>query len=375
VAQPAPIAAPAPTTRRPAASASGFAWLRLLLALIVVADHSWPLTNLNDPNSLPASWHFIPGDAALTGFFAMSAYQVANSWSSDPSWWRYLARRILRIWPPLLTVVLISTVIIGPLVTTMSAHDYWTAGLTWGYLVHGAELYKLQHLLPGVFWNNPYPFSVNGSLWTLPMETTGYLLILVLGLVGLLRRARWLLFLPLAGFIYLDAIFMADPAAPGGGSFLSVPIGSLVSFMVPFAMGLIMYAYRKQLPFRPWIAAVLIAGYVAVHLVAVDTFLDRDAFDLMFAYVCITAAHHLPKVLARHDRWARGSYGLYVWGFPIQQLIVLAGIHNHWQLVALALPASYVAGLLSWWFIETPTEALRAYLRRPKKVARTAKPV
>ena len=359
-----PAPAPVAGTRKPASSASGFAWLRLLLALVVVFDHSWPLTNLNDPNSLPDSWHFAPGYEALTGFFAMSGYQIANSWTSDPSWWRFLARRVLRIWPPLLTVVLFTALVIGPLVTSVSAHEYWSAELTWGYIVHGAELYPLQHLIPGVFWHNPYPFSVNGSLWTLPMETTGYILVLVAGLAGLLRRARWALFVPLLAFVYLDSIFLASPATPGGGgSVIGVSVGSFVSFMVPFVLGMIMYAYRRQLPLRRWIAGVLIAVYVILHIAAPGTLADRYVFAVMFSYVCITAAHHLPKALTRYDRWARGSYGICVWGFPIQQLLIFGGIHNHWVLALVAIPACYLAGQLSWWFIETPTAKLRTYLR------------
>lgn len=350
--------------RRPGGSASGFAWLRMILALIVVFDHSWPLTDLNDPSSFPSGWHFPPGYLALTGFFAMSGYQIANSWTSDPSWWRFLARRVLRIWPPLLAVILVTTLVIGPLVTTVSAHEYWTAGLTWSYVVHGAELYPLQHLLPGVFWHNPYPFSVNGSLWTLPMETTGYVLVLLAGLAGLLNRGRWLLALPLAVFVYLDSRFQATVSTPGGGgALIGVPVGPFVSFMIPFLLGMIMYAYRKQLPLRPWIAAVLIVIYAALHL----TPADRYVFPIMFSYLCITAAHHLPTAMTKFDRWARGSYGICVWGFPIQQLIVYTGVRNHWLLAALAIPACYAAGLLSWRLIETPTARLRTYLRTPQR--------
>ena len=61
--------------------------------------------------------------------------------------------------------------------------------------------------------------------------------------------------------------------------------------------------------------------------------------------------------------WVYGSYGAYIWAFPIQQLIVLAGVRQTWLLILLAVPAAYFVGQLSWWYVELPTQRLRRHLK------------
>ena len=50
-------------------------------------------------------------------------------------------------------VVLVTALVIGPLVSTADLPEYFSARGTWGYIVHNAGLYTLQHRLTGVFDN------------------------------------------------------------------------------------------------------------------------------------------------------------------------------------------------------------------------------
>src|SRR5919205_1587921 len=90
----------------------GFAWLRTIGALIVVIDHCSPLLHPERLTIFPASRGASPGYVALMGFFAMSGYQIQDSWSRDPSWWRFSARRLLRILPPVVLVVAVTALVI-----------------------------------------------------------------------------------------------------------------------------------------------------------------------------------------------------------------------------------------------------------------------
>ncbi|HKN56426.1 MAG TPA: acyltransferase [Amycolatopsis sp.] len=338
----------------------GFAWLRMIGAVTVIVDHSSPLINPSRLTIFPASWHMSPGYLALMGFFAMSGYQIQDSWARDPSWWRYSGRRLLRIMPPLVVVILVTVFVIGPLVTTWPQHAYWTNIQTWRYLVGTTVLFYLQHQLPGVFSTNPYPFSVNGAIWTLPMEMLGYALVLVLGVVVLLGLPRWVQLLALGGLVYADTVFQATFEFHGhGGSLLYVPIGSTVSFLVPFAIGMVLHTYRHRIPFRPRYAALLFAAYIALS----QTPASRYLLALSAAYGALTLAMNWPKRLERFGPWVYGSYGAYIWAFPIQQLIVLAGVRQTWLLILLAVPAAYFVGQLSWWYVELPTQRLRRHLK------------
>lgn len=74
---------------------------------------------------------------------------------------------------------------------------------------------------------------------------------------------------------------------------------------------------------------------------------------------------HWPKRLEAAGPWVYGSYGTYIWGFPIQQLFIFAGVREVWLLILLALPSAYVVGQLSWTYVEKPTQRLRRHLRAP----------
>lgn len=113
----------------------------------------------------------------------------------------YLKKRVLRIFPALIVVVLLTGgfFLLGPLVTTLALTDYFKSNQTWTYLLT-IFLYIHYHL-PGVFANNPYPNSVNGSLWTLTWEFLMYIVVLALGLAGLIKKR--LTVIPLYFFVIL----------------------------------------------------------------------------------------------------------------------------------------------------------------------------
>lgn len=343
---------------------TGFAWLRLIGASIVVIEHSFPLVNPDRITALPADWDISLGYFALMGFFAMSGYQISDSWRRDSSWWRYVLKRVLRIWPPLLVVVMCTAFVIGPLVTVLTQYEYWTNLYTWTYVLRNAAMYPLQHILPGVFVTNPYPWSVNGSLWTLPMETSGYILVLFVGIVGSLMGRRILLFPLLAGVLVLDGMFQATIEYQGGaGALWGVPIGSMVAFLVPFVLAMLIYEYREHVPLRPGLALALVVMYIAVNFTPPIEEAARFLLPIAAGYGAITWAHHWPRCLAGYDSWVYGSYGMYIWGMPVQQLYVLAGVSKVYLLIVLALPTAYVCGLVSWRLVELPTQRLRVYLR------------
>jgi peptidoglycan/LPS O-acetylase OafA/YrhL len=139
----------------------------------------------------------------------------------------------------------------------------------------------------------------------------------------------------------------------------------MVSFMVPFFIGMILRAYRDRIPLLPWAAIALFVAWLVLH----RTPLDRYLLAAMASYGAIVLAHHWPKRLDG-GRWVYGSYGTYIWAFPVQQMIIEAGVRNQWVLIACAVPAAYLCGVLSWSFVEQPTQRLRKYLRTPKSGGR-----
>jgi peptidoglycan/LPS O-acetylase OafA/YrhL len=332
----------------------GFAWIRMIGAVLVIYGHSSPLVGTGE--LFPPEWPLQPDEGVLMGFFAMSGFQITESWVRDPHPGRFAAKRVLRLWPPMLTVSLGMALIVGPLITKLSFGEYFSANGTWGYIVNNAGLLTLKHELPGVFVDNPWPNAVNGSLWTLPMELLAYVgLYALLLLGGGKHKYRWLMVVALVGLVAWDRYLEQLPGSESAGSFLSVPVESLVAFLVAFAFGVVLNLYR--IPLSP-LAAV--AG-IGVLVLMPNSITASFWMTFVVSYAVVVAGHFWPSRLTVPGVWVNGSYGVYVWGFPIQQMLAMAGIGNQWLMLICAAPLAYCLGTLSWKFVEEPTMKLRHY--------------
>src|SRR5690606_24317628 len=197
---------------------------------------------------------------------------------------------------------------------------------------------------------------VNGSLWTLPMELLAYGGLYALLLLGAGGRFRWLALVALVALIAWDRRLEEIPGAESAGALLSVPVESLVAFLVAFAIGVVVNLYR--VPLSPLAAAT----GLAVLAVMPNSITGSFWMTLSVSYAVVVAGHFWPARLTVPSVWVNGSYGVYVWGFPIQQLLAMAGIRNQWLMLVCAAPLAYAMGTLSWKFIEEPTMQLRHYI-------------
>jgi peptidoglycan/LPS O-acetylase OafA/YrhL len=165
-------------------SGDNFDAIRLFAALVVVYGHAFALTG----TAVPAIFGNYVSTIAVKVFFIISGYLVIDSWRRDPSVFRYLSRRSLRIFPGLLVCTLLTAFLLGPLLTSLPLSQYFTSPLLSRYLLN--IILRPQMLLPGVFEHNTYPNAVNGSLWTLPIEFGMYLVSPLLVLWGKGEKTR-----------------------------------------------------------------------------------------------------------------------------------------------------------------------------------------
>lgn len=164
----------------------------------------------------------------------LSGYLVSSSWFADPHFGRFVAKRFLRIWPPLAVVVVFTGLVLGPFVSVLPWSSYFRDPDSWLYLLRNLAILP-KHDLPGVFVSNPEP-GVNGSLWTLPVEVACYALVPV---IFLSRGGPWLL-----GVISLLCVAMVPPGFEFAGFGLSGAAG-LLPF---FAAGVLLFVSGVALP-------------------------------------------------------------------------------------------------------------------------------
>jgi len=308
----------------------------------VVFGHSYRV-NAAYPQQADAVERLLPGfyagSFAVYVFFAISGFLVTASVLRKPGVWRYVCHRFRRIYPAYLACILLCVFVLGPLFTTLPLHAYFASGSpTWHYLVENLDPVTLAWDLPGVFAHNPVASTVNGSLWSLGLEVRWYAYLGVLLLIGVVSR-RWL-FTPVALAFLGFAAWEGVHGKPD-------PLGFRALSMV-FMAGALLAQWRE----RVRVSHLRMAAFVAACVLAQGT---RAFFPLAVATIAYGSywfAYVLPAL-----RWPRHidySYGLFLYGFPVQQALL-----SQWprlgplSLFVLAAPLALLLAALSWHLLES----------------------
>jgi peptidoglycan/LPS O-acetylase OafA/YrhL len=249
-------------------------------------------------------------------------------------------------------------VLVGLLLSPYSPMEYLKSHKTLVYIAGGASLVDMNYLLPGVFTGNPSD-SVNGSLWTLPVEIRMYLYVALVGVLGLLGR-RTIFNLVVAATVVVGVIW------PG-----SVPLladSNHAEIATFFVAGAVLYVNRDVLPLRGAGLAILIALAAAVSWTAAYPLVFAFAFSYAVLLMGFTKRVRLPDLAAKGDF----SYGTYLYAFFVTQLWVSAlGPGHPWPVAALTLISTLPLAILSWRLVEQPALRLKGRLAPNKLTSRS----
>jgi peptidoglycan/LPS O-acetylase OafA/YrhL len=333
---------------------NSFDLLRLVAALAVLVSHQFALAARPEPTV--AGWHSL-GGIALCVFFVMSGYLVCESWTRDPNLWRFAARRLLRIWPALAVVVVLSACVLGPVLTTVPRHDYVADPLFVRYfnLLRFVDAFDL----PGVFTGNPLR-TVNGSLWTLSIEFRWYVYLALGGVIGLVR-GRWLLFAIVIGMaIHYFFVFDVERAMAAG-----VARRWKEELGLYFVAGACLQRFASEWSRAPRVSACVVAVVGGLLLVGGR---HHAAYWLWLSCGTILLARLPSRASAALGRRLGDlSYGVYIYAFPVQQIVV-ATTGGTWSFAAQLVAAAIVTlacAWISWHAIEAPALKLKPVAPRP----------
>ena len=330
---------------------NNFDLLRLVAALSVIFSHAFLLAENSqdhDPLMIVTGGQAILGLAGVFVFFTISGYLIAQSFEATRSPLVFLAKRALRIFPGLLVCLAVCVFAVGPAVTSLPLHDYLRRPQTWLFLLHNAVLDVEYNRLPGVeFWGGNIGGIVNGPLWSLPCEMLMYLMLFALGVSRLLTLPVCLLLVAAGmGAIWVDT---------AGETF-----GSALWLLGFFAAGMCGYKLRGRAD--PWgLPWELIDGRWALLALfglglSVPAHLFIFAFPICGGYLVLWAAltRRLPPI--RAARFGDLSYGLYIYGWPVEQCVVYwsRGTAPWWLVFLIAAPATAAIAFLSWHLVERP---------------------
>lgn len=337
---------------------SGFDYMRLVLASCIILFHTVVTSEgwSAQQSLLASSWR--PFIAAMVPmFFAMSGFLVAGSLNRSKSLITFLGLRVLRIIPALAAVVFLCAFIVGPVFTNYSLRDYFGNAQLYTYMLNAIGF--IHYDLPGLFSGNPNPNTVNGQLWTLPWELRSYIVCAALSFVGVFRHKHGLL----ATVLVLYTLHLAKLVYKMLVQTSSYEVGMVNghTLIMIFLTGMLLYQKREFIPYSmPLFWAAILSS---LCLLAIPP--HGDGFvALPIAYATVyLGTHEFPRIkgLLSGDY----SYGIFLYGYPIQQIVSSVPSLQHGYLnFLIAYPFALLCAVFSWWFIEKPSLTLRKYLTR-----------
>jgi peptidoglycan/LPS O-acetylase OafA/YrhL len=293
---------------------------------------------------------------AVFAFFTVSGYFVTASFvNHQQRLLPYVRNRFLRIFPALCVVILLSTFVMGPQVTTLHLRKYFHSLETWHYL-KGLLIFPMQYTLPGVFKDNLISSAINSPLWSLRYEVGCYIGVAVLGYFRVLH-ARMLLLIFTAFYLlslynylgYLNWVtvvpFLSMPQLP-----LNSTLSLAVAFCPAFVGGAIMYLARDKIPVK---GVYALAGLV---LMALSYWLWGECLIYQVGFIYGVIYLGFAKIPLHHfTKYGDFSYGMYIYAWPIQQIFLQYNKHvGFLTFLAVTSVIAFLCAVLSWFYVEKP---------------------
>jgi peptidoglycan/LPS O-acetylase OafA/YrhL len=305
-----------------------FGLLRLCAASLVLWSHQFILT------LGPSYVGFFHANLGIYVFFAISGYLNTLSLIRNPSWWRFLIRRAFRIYPALVGLAFFC-VALSAFITTAYPRSFWIAVPEFLFK-NSTILFGLQFTLPGVFEANPYSDAINGTLWTLPAELKLYI---CLAIIAVATRYNTIYFLCvvvtlLIGILIWFHVVSKDAAIAHNAA----------KWTVVFLSGVFL-ALAENIKSRAAMPAFLLIAAIAALGGALTWFLPGLALVTVYLGKLKPPSWLQPKIDI--------SYGVYLFGFPVQQLIASYGA-PFWLSFIVSVTITIIFALLSAIFIEQP---------------------
>jgi len=320
--------------------------LRFLFAGTVFLVHSHVLSGAEALSPL-SRW--LSSDVAVKAFFVISGMLVFKSFEESRSLAIYLEKRVRRIYPGYLAVILVAAVVLSAASELPLGQYFSDPGLA-SYLGWNLLFLNFVHPnLPGVFGGNPLS-EINGALWTLKVEVMFYasvpLIVWVFRRVG---RAGTMLVLYAASIAYvlvLERLYVSS-----GAPIWLVLARQLPGQMPYFLAGAAIYYYLPQ--FERWIVPLIcgaLACLAASHFLPnlPIRFLEPAWLGILVGFFGLFAC------VGNFGRYGDYSYGVYIIHFPVIQLLVQAGVfaHSPWLGLGAAAVLVLTFSILLWHLVE-----------------------
>ena len=289
--------------------------IRFIAAIFVIFEHSFRLANNTyDPLDMLTNKVVHFGATSVAIFFTFSGYFIAKSLIKNGDK-NYISKRLKRIIPELLIVVLFTIFVIGPVYTNLPLVKYFTNLNTYKYLLNAFMI--PIHSLPGVFSNNIYGSTINGALWTLSVEFLCYIYLLIVYKMKLLNEKRinmvyiCSIFLGLFGLVFISFV----------SKYMNVELlkSAIRPFLV-FITASFIGVKNKKIDVRLFIVSLFV---LLCSILSSNYYLINASYIVFLPISVIYISNEVSLNGSKPIKFlGEISYPVYLFGFAVQQCIV-----------------------------------------------------
>lgn len=311
--------------------------IRHIAAIFVLYAHSFKLLQHQNADYIKEILSVDTGFIAVNIFFFLSGLLIYQSAINSDSLLIYFKKRFLRIYPALFVCIIMTSFIFW-ILSSKSFFDFFTNKVNVDYLLN--LFYIGKYSISEVFDNNHYPFVANGSLWTLRYEIIMY----TIASIFVFPRFKKTLYLPI--IIFGSFLFLYISTLGCHTNFIT-NITRLGSY---FFLGVLLSRFN----FVKYRISILV-----VTLLSLLLFMLTNDYSEIFLLIFISFSLKLGLDYVKYNERSKKkinfdiSYGLYIYAFPIQQLLVkYLEFNSAYIYFASSVVATSIVATISWLLIE-----------------------
>lgn len=328
---------------------NNFNIIRLLAALMVIYVHSFSIFKVSIKEPIVTFFHsgVDLGKFAVYVFFIISGYLITASFMKSTTNFNYFKARILRIYPGLLVVMILTAFVVGPLLSTLDFKAYFNQLQVYLYPIKALPLVTATSFLPGLFRDNHYANAVNGSLWTLFWEFLCYIGVAVLGNLKILTKLTVKLLIALAIVTSIVLSFLPQ------NQFIVHSLVIVIPMLLAFFTGMLFYFIKSDIKFDLKWTFIALLSYIVLSN---ENLSFASLYILPLAYLVFTLSYSRRIKFYHFGSKYDISYGAYIYAFVIQQVLyqVTDGSLPFVVNVILSIGITIPFAFLSYVLIEKP---------------------
>ena len=326
-----------------------FDFLRLVFACFVVITHSYALAGINQCDWL---CQYTDGQTVLSylgvrGFFIISGFLIFQSLIRSKTVAIYYWKRLLRLYPGLIFVITL-TILLAPILYPGSIIDYIYEEDVHKYIRDNLLLFQPRDDIAGVFKNNPYRNTINGSLWTLSYEFTMYVLLSFLFVIKYRITVLKYILGTILIFTLIGNLFFQDLVSQYNYFLIfNVQLLELGYFFI--AGSLLASIDISTIRFGK---VILLISFISILISFWAGWFNSSKYILLPVFIIILGLQNVPFISNISEKIGDLSYGIYIFSFPVQQTLQHYFQLNYLHLMWSSLLITLIFALISWHLIE-----------------------